>query len=379
MPRTYVMGDPQAPFAKVREVLDRHGLLAGDRLAPDVRLISIGDHFDYDFRDPTTCAREGLALLRWLASHDPGQVTLLLGNHDAARVMELATITDETFAAARALAAVIAQAPHAGQRATEPADEPAEAREEARARARAEFEAAYPTLPAPGVIGRDYASFTTEQRDLVIELLLAGRFRLATTGVLADGRAALLTHAGVTTRELALLGEPTLCEPAAIAALLEARLSRAIDEVRDPWQRGERAPLSLAPLHLRGEDGAEGGGLLYHRPSDPARSAGDPRAAIGSARPRRFDPRTLPVGLTQVVGHTGHAKCTEELAAWATDAAVARKHGGIRTLRVTERALCYDLGVAAPAEGAADLILIDPELRRVPANDVALLPLARGA
>ena len=30
-------------------------------------------------------------LLRWLASHDERQVKLLLGNHDAARVMELAT------------------------------------------------------------------------------------------------------------------------------------------------------------------------------------------------------------------------------------------------------------------------------------------------
>lgn len=361
MSRTYVIGDPQAPFAKVLEVLDHHGLLAGDRLAPDVRLVSLGDHFDYDHRSPDTCAREGLALLRWLASHDPAQVTLLLGNHDAARVMELATISDETFEDARALAAAITQAED----------------EEAKARARDAFAARYPTLPAPGVVGRDYASFTSEQRALVIELLLAGRFRLATTGVLSDGRTALLTHAGVTTRELALLGAPTLCEPAEIAALLEALLARAVDEVRPTWERGELAPMSLAPLHLRGEHGAEGGGLLYHRPSDPARSTVDPRAAIGSARPRRFDPRTLPSGLTQIVGHTGHAKCTEELAAWATEAAFARKHGGIRTLRVTERALCYDLGVTAPAEGAADMIFVDPELRRVPAHEVSLLPLYR--
>jgi hypothetical protein len=36
----------------------------------------------------------------------------------------------------------------------------------------------------------------------------------------------------------------------------------------------------------------------------------------------------------------------------------------------------YDLGVAPPAGDAADLILIDGELRRVPAAEFALLPLA---
>ena len=65
-------------------------------------LVSIGDHFDYDYRDPATASREGLrdrcagsrATIRQ-------QVVLLFGNHDAARVMELATITDDEFAAAR--------------------------------------------------------------------------------------------------------------------------------------------------------------------------------------------------------------------------------------------------------------------------------------
>ena len=78
MTKTFVMGDPQAPFAKVLEVLDRHGALAGDRLAGDVTLVSIGDHFDYDHRDPVTAGEEGLRLLSWLASHDPAQVAILL-------------------------------------------------------------------------------------------------------------------------------------------------------------------------------------------------------------------------------------------------------------------------------------------------------------
>src|SRR6266542_1265035 len=104
MPRTFVMGDPQAPFAKVLEVLDCHRALAGDRLAADVVLVSIGDHFDYDLEHPDVASREGLELLRWLASHDPEQVVLLFGNHDASRVMEMAHLTDEQFEAARKLA-----------------------------------------------------------------------------------------------------------------------------------------------------------------------------------------------------------------------------------------------------------------------------------
>lgn len=356
MIRTFVMGDPQAPFAKVQEVLDRHDALAGDRLAADVVLVSIGDHFDYDLHDPEAAGREGVQTLRWLASHDREQVALLLGNHDIARVMELATITDQEFMHARLLARSIAD--------TEKLD----GKEAATRREHAEFRTRYPDLPCTGVIGRDFASFSTAQRELVIELLLAGRFHLARRGVLADRPEVLITHAGVSQRELDLLGVPA--EAAAIADALEAVLAAAIDRVRDDWQRGVTTPLSLEPVHVAGGAGLEGGGLLYHRPSHVA--ARDP------ARPRRFDPRTLP-RITQVVGHTGHAKCVEELASWATEAARARAHGGIRTLRVTEARGCYDLGVAPGAPGAdtAEVIFIDGELRRVPASEFALLRIAR--
>ena len=105
--RTFVMGDPQAPFAKVMEVLARHGALQADRLAPDVVLVSIGDHFDYDHRDSKTSGQEGLRILRWLTSHDASQVVLLLGNHDVSRVMELVSMTDERFAEARSLAQAV--------------------------------------------------------------------------------------------------------------------------------------------------------------------------------------------------------------------------------------------------------------------------------
>jgi hypothetical protein len=280
----------------------------------------------------------------------------LFGNHDAARVMELATLDDDRFQAARTLARSIDETEQtAGEAAAEQ-------------RVRDEFSPAFPELPPPGVVGRDYASFTTEQRALVMELLLAGRFHLAQTGTLCDGRAALLTHAGVTTRELALLGVGTTSE---IAVALDATLATAVDRVRTDWQRGELTPLSLEPLHVTGGEGEEGGGLLYHRPACPTQSK-----AWHPARPRRFDPHELPLGITQVAGHSGHAKCVEELGPWAAPGARRRKHGGIRTLRFDGTNVSYDLGIAPPRDGVADVILIDGEMRRVPANEVALLPLA---
>jgi hypothetical protein len=366
MMRTFVMGDPQAPFAKVLEVLDRHGALAGDRLADDVTLVSIGDHFDYDFRDPITAGQEGLKLVRWLASHEPTQVRLVFGNHDAARVMELAALSDAEFAEARAHAR--ASDSSASDSLDLPVDQPLD------------FGARFPDLPPSGVIGRDYASFTTEQRAVVMELLLAGRFHLALVGELAGRGEVLLTHAGVTTRELGLLGLLGVERPRVIAEALEAYLAAAVGRVRADWRRGIATPLSLAPLHVSGGKGLEGGGLLYHRPSNPATGS-----TFDADRPRRFDPRTLPNGLTQIAGHSGHAKCVHELGEWCTDAARARKHGGIRALLVDGERVIYDLGVGSDpfiglggwsgGDGAAELILIDGELRRLPATEIELLEL----
>jgi hypothetical protein len=325
VPRIFAIGDPQGPFSKFLEVLARHGLLAGDRLASDVTLVSIGDHFDYDHKDPVTAAREGLQLLRWLADHDRDQVRILLGNHDAARVMELATISDVDFATARTCSAEV-------------------------------YVRSFGHLPPQHVVQRDYASFTTEQRTLVQELLVAGRFRLAAAGTLADGRACLLTHAGITAGECAQLGAEL--QAVALAAALNGFLDAAVASVGPRWHAGTPSPLSLEPLHRAGCDGIEGDGLLYHRPSRHG------------ARPRRFDPSGMPDEPVQVVGHSGHHKCLEELGDWATPAARARLRGGIRSISRTRDGLAYDLGTAGY------LILIDGELRRVPAHEVELLELA---
>ena len=101
--RVLVVGDAQTSLERFLAVLDAHELLGVDGfLADDVVLVSVGDHFDYASKDGTDPRHDGLAILRWLAEHAPAQVPLLLGNHDAARVMELAQVSDAEFARLRA-------------------------------------------------------------------------------------------------------------------------------------------------------------------------------------------------------------------------------------------------------------------------------------
>src|SRR5262249_36905962 len=98
------MGDPQTDIMTVFDILEVNGLLASDgRLSPGVRLVSMGDHFDWGPpAERARAAESGLALLDWLASHDPEQVTILVGNHDLARVGELFGMDDASFARAEA-------------------------------------------------------------------------------------------------------------------------------------------------------------------------------------------------------------------------------------------------------------------------------------
>jgi Calcineurin-like phosphoesterase len=357
--KRYVLGDPQAPFAAVMKLLASYDALAADgRLRPDVELISIGDHFDYDLTAPDVSRAEGLAVLRWLAAHPPEQVRLIVGNHDAARVVELALVDDREFAEARTLAWSIEATKRADGRAA------------ANARAAAEFAPRFPSISTYGLVARDYASFSVEQRSLVVELMLAGRFHLALTGR-RSGRELLITHAAVTQREVDRLG--VAAQPALLAAALERVLADAISARRADWQRGRITPLSLEPVSQPGSPGEEAGGLLAHRPANTDRPGGDPAWELDPVRPRRFHPRELPLGLTQVAGHTNHTMCARELVPWVTPLALATRHAGVRTLRAGE-AIVYDLGVLPPADGVADLILIDGELRD-PANRAELLAL----
>lgn len=346
MTRWFAVGDPQTTFERFLGILRGHALLdERERLRGDVGLVSIGDHFDFfaSTRSLADVAQDGVSILEWLAQHPPEQVVIMLGNHDAARVMELAFESDETFARAREVAAK---------------------------ESKDAFTAAFPRIPTPGIAQRDYSSFTVAQRALVQSLLLSNRFRL---GIVArrEGASILVTHAGVTTRELGhlALGEEATAE--ATAAALEDRLRSAVDRVRDAWVRGEPAPLDLAPLHAAGGAGEEGGGLLYHRPSTKPR---DDWSSAGPA-PRRFHPSKLPRGLVQACGHTGHHKCREEFAVETSAAARGTSRGGLRTLTAGPRGIAYDLGISAPRADEATLYMIDIEMNHADVVEHPLLAL----
>ncbi|MFO0624981.1 MAG: hypothetical protein U0325_05135 [Polyangiales bacterium] len=342
--RWFVLGDPQAPHDRVRAALARAGLLTHDlRLRDDVGLVSLGDHFDFA-GDPD----DGARTLAWLASHPPSQCVILAGNHDLARVMDLARVTDEDFAAAGA----------ASSQALAPQD----------------FARRFPHVPTAALAARDYHHFSVAQRAQVSSLLRAGRVVLAATATLRDGGEALLTHAGVTTRELGLLG--VRAGPREIAGALNEALWRAVAR----WREGDA--LDLGVLHVAGAAGEEGGGMLYHRPAFP--DGADPDAWRAD-RPRRFDPRTLPHGVTQVCGHTGHAKCRALLGPWVAEDARAVRSGGARTLSVRGTDVRYAMGLRARAGDDATLYLLDGDLPRcdddpplLEVTDVAVSPARAG-
>ena len=282
VPRPFhvAVGDPQAPLAKLLQILDLNGLLGDDgRLRPEVGLVSMGDHFDWGRpEDREAATAEGTLVLSWLAAHPPDQVQILVGNHDLVRVGELFGFTDESFAEARALAAAALQP-----------------------QKHAAFLARYPMLASPAVISRDYSCFDVRQRALVTRLLKTRRLRLA----FAPERDLLLVHAGVTTEDLEPLGPIGHDAPSIAAAL-----NRFLDERVAKW-KGDTA-LDLSPLHELGSasDG-EARGILAHRPANPAASKGVD--LVG----RRYDPRQLPSGITQVIGHINDKKCRELMGDWA--------------------------------------------------------------
>ncbi|MEO8701059.1 MAG: hypothetical protein ABI867_13505 [Kofleriaceae bacterium] len=352
--RIVAIGDPQASAARFFGALAAHGLL-GDAgwLRGDARLVAMGDYFDFPGDD---APEAGVLILGWLAAHAPEHVAIVFGNHEAARVMELASVTDARFREAAIAARPIAKLTG-----------------DARDTAEAKFARAFPEVATPGYAARDYSSFTGEQRDLVKRTLVAGRLVLAATAAI-HGEPALITHAGVTERELALLALPDR-HPQTIADALNERLRAAIDHVAPAWRAGELAALSLEPLHVAGAGGEEGGGLLYHRPSDPDRPGADQAWEHAVRAPRRYDPRALPRGLVQIVGHTGHKKAAQEMPRWLT-AGDSDGRGGVRTLRVTDAGVSYRRGIHPGAPGDAVVYMTDPEMHYVDAPaDVAILDL----
>lgn len=358
VPRRWLaVGDPQTTVDRFFRFLDQAGALGDDGwLHPEVGLVSIGDHFDYGNK-PDEAAVDGLAILRWLAAHPPQRVSLIAGNHDLSRVTELAFESDASFSAARSLASELPKA-------IDPAP------------LRAEFAKRFPRIPTPDMAARDYCAFREEQRALVQRLLLEGRFALGAATVLG-GAPALLVHAGLSMRELDILGIPEARDPRVIARALNRWLADAVAQVEPAWRRGDKAALALEPLHVTGTTGREGGGFLYHRPVNAQRpNRKETEADLSSDRPRRFDATRLPRGLQQIVGHTAHKRSREELVPWVTPRAVAKERGGgLRTLRMDE-APVYDLGVLPHRDGAATVVMIDCGMSDHELEDIELLSIA---
>jgi len=269
-------------------------------------------------------------------------VVLLGGNHDLSRVMELATLTDRRWAAARRWV-------ERWGRTGEPDA------------ASTDFHARFPEVPAPDMVRRDWKAFSEAQQRLVRDLLLARRLRLAAVGE-REGAEVLVTHAGLTRREQSLLpGRPRSAR--ALAAALNAHLDAAVASVAAAWRRGRRVPLSLHPLNVTGTAGQEAGGLLNHRPT--VRGAEEETPWHFDARfPRRFEPHTLPRGLVQAAGHVSHAKCRDALAPYADDSAQV-EFASVRTLSArSRRNVRYRVGAHAPAAGEATLYLVDPSFSK---------------
>src|SRR5581483_9537519 len=262
------IGDPQASLSQFLRVLDLNGLLGDDgRVRSDVGLVTMGDHFDWGRpADRAQASEDGLRILAWLAAHPPDQVQIIVGNHDLVRVGELAGFSNAQFVEAQTRAEAALEEP----------------------KLQAAFLSKYPTLSNPAAVARDYSSFDERQRTLVTRLLLQKRVRLA----VAASPKLLLVHAGVTVEDLELLRPAPVADALDIAKALNAFLDGRVMR----WQGA--GPLDLAPLHVLGSAATgEARGILAHRPANPQLRKIDPLER------RRYDPRSLPEGIVQVIGH----------------------------------------------------------------------------
>jgi len=334
------MGDPQAPLSRVTDILRRHGLVRPGkrlRLRSGARLLSIGDHFDWGGSTAEAradAAKDGEALLRALSAHDADDVILLVGNHDLARVGELLDVTDDTFAALQ----ILADMHYYGAGSVD--DEAAF------------FRLSAQSLPSTEIVARDLSTYRASQQALVLRLLLKRRLRLAHA---EDGL--LYSHAGVTRKHLWSLGLDEVAPPDEVAAALNARLDEAVSAC---LRRRPRRPLVVVGLHRPGDGIGEGDGCLYHRPTYVEADAW--------VEPRRFDPRTLPRGLWQVIGHVRDKRCVEALGRWSVPKEQAL--GAIRHLVSVDGDVVYRHGPPPPRQTlpphASVMIFIDGAMGACP-------------
>jgi hypothetical protein len=183
----------------------------------------------------------------------------------------------------------------------------------------------------------------------------------------------LLTHAGVTLDDLDALGLPSSAHADAprIAEALDAALADAVRAFAG-------APLEIAPgLHRPGSAASgEGRGMLYHRPANPAYEAPE----LYALPQRRFDPRRLPRGLTQAIGHIQDSKCRKLLRDWV--ASEPAEPGELRHLitdgarvHYARDARCVECGEGVERDANAALLFLDGGMLRADPARYQLLDL----
>jgi hypothetical protein len=182
----------------------------------------------------------------------------------------------------------------------------------------------------------------------------------------------LLTHAGVTREDLGLAGLPGGATSDATEAA--AALNAALDGAVANWREG--APLAIAGLHRPGDASeGEGRGIFYQRPGRPGRPVNPAELFAGPPR-RRFDPRGLPPGLVQAVGHVGDRKCRVLLGEpWAPPASGATL-GRLRHLRADHDEVAYAVGVGGASDAReAVMLFLDGTMARADPRAYELLDL----
>ena len=132
--------------------------------------------------------------------------------------------------------------------------------------------------------------------------------------------------------------------------------------------------LTLPNLHTPGtaQDGEAGGVLFFHGPADP--ESDDPRRFEGPFH-RRYDPRRLPKGWTQALGHIRDGKCRTLLGGWSDGAPAL--DGPLRSLLVHQETVRYGRGVkSGPPRTTRLLIFLDGGMLHAPIEEYELLNLS---
>jgi hypothetical protein len=161
---------------------------------------------------------------------------------------------------------------------------------------------------------------------------------------------ALVCHAGITESTLRQLDlkAPEMSSPQLVAQAM----NQALDNALERWDG--LSPFEIENLHRPGSARlGEGVGILLHRPAHPDIIA----AEVDTDSARRYDPRDLPVGLTQVVGHIRDAKCRQLLGPWVSDH--KGPEGQLRTLLANRESVSYARGVVNPTPQMARMIFVD--------------------